>query len=129
MHEGYIASLKIELLEEAEKVGLPEHMHEAIIGFICHGRTVGGFLTAVLSNDLIESAKRADRENLESLHIWAGFIYNHVPSVAWRTPVRVNAWIRLGGLAGGAAEKIRQAESKLLQDVTEEKEKVNADTE
>ncbi len=126
--EDYVTALKIELLEEAERVGIPEHMQEGIISYICHGRRPGGFLEAVLCNNLAEAFDRASKENLEAMLAWVGFVFNHVPRMACRTAARVNAWVRFGGLAGGAAKKIMQAESKLLQDVTEEKEKVNADT-
>ncbi len=57
-------------------------------------RPVGGFLTAVLSNDLAEACARADEQNLWSLPVIVGYVWNHLPSGCWGSPEKVAAWRR-----------------------------------
>ena len=45
------------------KYGVPSHMHEGIVAYIETGRPVGGFLTALLSNDLMGALGKADLQN------------------------------------------------------------------
>ncbi len=58
---------------------LPEHMREGMRRYIEKGAEVGSFLMAVLSNDLMEAAGRADHINLERLADYAHFLYNYAP--------------------------------------------------
>ena len=53
----------------------------------------GGFLDAVLRNDLKESCARADSQNLYLLFDIVSYLYNEVPWNCWGTPERVNAWL------------------------------------
>jgi len=55
----------------------------------------GGFLLAVLSNDLRGACERADQENQRALFEIVKYVYNYVPGVAWGSPERVDEW--LGG--------------------------------
>lgn len=60
----------------------------------CKGRREpGGFLRAVLENDLVQAFQRADDENLEALFDIVSYLYNEVPSVCWGSPARVRAWL------------------------------------
>ena len=81
---------------------LPEYMHEGVCGYIRHGHQVGGFLTALFSNDLMEAVTRADDCNCACMLNWARFVYNEMPSDSWGSPEKVRAWQERGGLEGSA---------------------------
>jgi hypothetical protein len=53
----------------------------------------GGFLTALLSNDLMESFARADDENADNMRQWAMFLYNYAPQGSFRSPDAVRRWL------------------------------------
>lgn len=56
------------------------------------GRSVGGFLSACLENNLSEAFGRADESSLDALHDIVRYIYNHVPMDAWGSKEKVQAW-------------------------------------
>jgi len=56
----------------------------------------GGFLAAVLSNDLKQACGRADSDNRETLVDIVTWIYNEMPSGAWGSPERVRDWLARG---------------------------------
>lgn len=72
---------------------IPSHMHSAIENYILHGFSPGGFLTAVLANDLMEAVGRADQINQQSLVGWCRFIYNHTPSTSHGSYEAVEKWL------------------------------------
>ena len=53
----------------------------------------GGFLEAVLSNDLKEAVGRADGDNMRVLPELVGWLYNEAPSNCWGSPQRVKDWL------------------------------------
>ena len=71
---------------------LPEYMREPARLYIEEGELPGGFLMAVLTNNLVEAAARADEVNQQRLFEWAGWLYNEVPKPAWGSPTKVLAW-------------------------------------
>ena len=73
--------------------GIPEHMVEAVYNYLEYGTPPGGFLTAVLSNDLMDALRRADDKNIESLPAWGRLLYNHIPPGAYGSRKAVEAWI------------------------------------
>lgn len=79
---------------------LPEHMREGTRLYIEHGLEPGGFLYAVLTNSLTESFSKADYINLANMKVWVEWLYMECPSIAWRTPEKVDAWIERGGFKG-----------------------------
>lgn len=79
---------------------IPAHMHQAIRDYVLHGYRPGSFLTALLSNNFMEAAGRADEDNARSLTGWATFFYNYIPTGCYRSPEAVAAWIADGGLTG-----------------------------
>jgi hypothetical protein len=56
----------------------------------------GSFLSAVLCNDLRESLACADDENTDSLQAIVAYLYNEVPSAAWGSPEKFQAWLEAG---------------------------------
>lgn len=53
----------------------------------------GGFLTAVLENDLAGAIVRADSHNKMTLNQIVGYICNYLPSSCWGSPEKVHAWL------------------------------------
>ncbi len=61
--------------------------------YINHHILPGGFLTAVLENDLKEACARADLENRRKLFEYIQYLYNEAPMQAWGSPEKVAAWV------------------------------------
>ena len=53
----------------------------------------GGFLRAVLENDLSESIGRADPENMAALTDIVAYVFWEVPAKCWGSPEKVAAWL------------------------------------
>jgi len=53
----------------------------------------GGFVQAVLSNDLQDAVLRADGDNLLTIPAIVSYVYHEVPSNLWGSREAVNAWI------------------------------------
>lgn len=56
----------------------------------------GGFLRAVLENNLSEAFGRADEYNLTTLFHICAYIYNELPASCWGSPEKVETWL-IGG--------------------------------
>ena len=61
--------------------------------YVEHRIPTGGFLEAVLSNDLMGAVGRADAGNLRDLHEICSYVYNRIPSGCWGSPEKVRAWL------------------------------------
>ena len=75
-------------------VKVPEHTLDALRRYVLDGLEPGGFLQAVLTNDLMEACGRADVENSLCLPHIATFIYNCTPSHSHGSRDRYEAWIQ-----------------------------------
>jgi hypothetical protein len=73
--------------------GLPESLQEGMRLYIEDRVETGGFLRAVLSNDLRTACERADAENQRALFDIVAWIYNNAPSNCWGSTAAVAAWI------------------------------------
>lgn len=85
-----------EMLRDIDQV--PDHLREGIIGHVLQGRPTGDFLTACLSNDLLDASCRADPVSLHNLPSVMRFLYNNCPGQCWGSPEKVAAWRAQGGL-------------------------------
>ncbi len=81
---------------------LPEHMQEGAREYVENGRPPGYFLRAVLENKLVDAYGKADDKNTAAMREWANWLYNECPTKAWESPEAIIAWIKAGGLEGGA---------------------------
>jgi hypothetical protein len=79
---------------------LPAHMRDGAQLYVEHGKLSGGFLTAVLENDLVAAVSNADHVNLMFLHSWASWLYNEAPVSCWGSKEKVKVWCEAGGLVG-----------------------------
>ncbi len=85
---------------------IPAHMHDAVVNYVMNGISGGSFLDAVLCNDFLNAAGRADAENTRALKNWAIFIYQFTPAFCHGSPEHVNEWCAVGGING--IEKTRK---------------------
>jgi len=72
---------------------IPPHMMDGLTRYIEHGIAPGGFLTAVLENNLREACARADDINIRNLPAYIAYLYNDAPSACWGSPEKVDAWV------------------------------------
>ena len=73
---------------------IPERMRGAITRYIEARRIPGGFLQAVICNNLSEAVSRADDENIRNLPAYVNFFYNHAPSQCWGSPEKMIKWLK-----------------------------------
>ena len=69
------------------------HMLAALRCYTEKHEPVGGFLTAVICNDLSEAVRRADEVNLRNLPAFVGYLYNKADSRCWGSKERMTAWL------------------------------------
>jgi hypothetical protein len=67
-------------------------MQEAARLYIEEGEMPGGFLVAVLCNDLVEAFGKADEVNRACLWDWCLWLYNEAPMPAWGSAEKVLTW-------------------------------------
>ena len=72
---------------------IPTLAAEGLARYLDHHIRPGGFLCAVLSNDLAEALGRADDENAECLQAIVAYLYNEAPSPSWGSPEKFKAWL------------------------------------
>jgi len=73
--------------------GVPEHTLYSLDSYLNHKLPPGGFLTAVLTNDLFGAIGKADGENSRAIKEICMLIYNDIPSGAWGTKEKVERWL------------------------------------
>lgn len=80
---------------------IPVRMMPGLERYRDHGVLPGQFLTAILENDFMEAAGRADDENLSNLPAYAGYLYNKMPRGSWGNKEIVAAWAKAKREAAG----------------------------
>jgi len=68
----------------------------------------GGFLRAVLENDLMETLARADKDNRAALLAICLFVYNELPASCWGSPDKVRAWLEASHGRVGTGAVVRR---------------------
>ena len=69
------------------------NVKESLDRYVSHGIRPGGFLTAVLANDLMQAVGRADEDNQRDLVEICRYVYNHMPYVCHGSYDAVKKWI------------------------------------
>ena len=77
---------------------VPEHIQGAFDRWVSDGIPPGGFVTAVLENDLKGAFGRADSINLEHMQEIVMYCYWELPSDCWGSPEKVKQWRERGGM-------------------------------
>ena len=80
-------------LDFTDYEGVPEHTRGALERYVEHKFLPGGFLIAVLSNDLMGAVSRADAANIVALREICQFIYNRMPSNSWGSEQKIYNFI------------------------------------
>lgn len=73
--------------------GIPARTLDALHMYECKGIPTGGFLYAVLTNDLFAAVEAADTDNIKALKAICEYVYNQLPAGAWGSPEKVKAWL------------------------------------
>ncbi len=74
---------------------IPPALLEGLVAWGKKQHEVGGFLTALLSNDLREAVMRADSQSLAALRDLVQFAYWELPSGCHGSAAKVAAWAEL----------------------------------
>lgn len=72
---------------------VPATVITSLQNYVENHQPVGGFLTAVLTNDLTGSVNRADNKNLEAIPHIVKYIYWTLPLSCWGTREKVYKWL------------------------------------
>ena len=83
-----------------------EYMAAGMERYVRLGIEPGGFMKAVLCNDLHEAVSRADATNQRNLAAWVKWCYNNLPNEAWGSPERYSQWVKKAGQCGQAGREI-----------------------
>jgi hypothetical protein len=73
---------------------IPERMEESLRAYLEDHRSVGGFLRAVIENDLLRAVTQADNENIANLPAFVGYLWDNAPLECWGTPEKYKTWIK-----------------------------------
>ncbi len=103
----YTAALALNHEYSAEAIArlVPSGLRSGLIRHILVGGTVGGFLTALLENDLMEAVPRADSGSLAGLRELCQFVHGYTPRDCHGSREIVRAWRDQGGLIGHAEDE------------------------
>ena len=91
--------MTIKLSEEAKRVAtelLPGYMVQPMIDYFEQGLHPGGFLSAVLANDLVGAVNHADDTNKDYISKYVLWLYWHAPgraSGAWGSYEAIDTWV------------------------------------
>lgn len=72
---------------------VPERLRPGLERYFADRVRPGGFLCAVLANDLREATGRADDEHLPHLRNLVRFLYNYAPAKSHGSAEAVEAWL------------------------------------
>ena len=72
--------------------GVPYTLREGLVRYFEHGILPGGFLQAVLCNNLREAIVRGNPGSLFALPALVEFLQWQAPAIAWGSAARVLAW-------------------------------------
>jgi hypothetical protein len=88
-----IDDYRLELRQRLINADVPRSLHNGLIEYFAVRRPTGSFLHAVLENNLLEAAQRADPHNRFCLAEIVLFLYHNCPERAWGSPAKVAAWL------------------------------------
>lgn len=77
-----------------------QHLENSLVEYVINGRGVGGFLRAVLENNLRGAVNRADNGNLPIIAHVVAWLYNNAPVSCWGSEDEVRIWLESGGYVG-----------------------------
>lgn len=78
----------------------PQEIIESLQRYALQGIPVGGFLQAVLENNLKEAVMRAHPLNGHAIPAIVSYIYNEMPRDSQGSPAAYESWVSQGGIEG-----------------------------
>jgi hypothetical protein len=81
-------------------VYVPSTILRSLDLYLNHGIDAGSFCMSLLMNDLKGSFAYADSYNRDHIGEYVQYLYWAMPSVAWGSEEKVNAWMKHQGFAG-----------------------------
>ena len=75
---------------------IPEGMRSGLDLYVNYRINPGGFLTAIIQNDLMNAVGLADDANMSNIPAFVNYFYNHAPSTCWGSPEKMKAWLEGG---------------------------------
>jgi len=72
---------------------IPERMMPGIKQYVEYGKEPGGFLSAIIQNNLSEAVGRADSENQKNIPAFVAYFYNKCPMGCWGSKEKMESWI------------------------------------
>ena len=85
------------VVARALEVGVPEHLVSGLALYLIKGIEPGGFMMAVLQNDLMGAFSRADINSRAGLWELVMFLYNDAPRNCYGSREVIEAWMKKGG--------------------------------
>lgn len=76
---------------------IPKAVTDAINYHVLEGRHCGGFVTAILENNLTVAVTRADPDNAVLLKEIVMYCIYKIPHGSWGSPEKVKEWRKKGG--------------------------------
>ena len=73
---------------------IPQLTIETLERYVKDKIPTGGFLQAVLENNLVQSFGRADTFNMAAMFEIVQYCYWEIPSVCWGSPEKVKNWLQ-----------------------------------
>jgi hypothetical protein len=71
---------------------VPEHLRDGLVRYVTNGILPGGFMQAVLCNNLREAMRRGSYGGVVALPALVDFLTWHMPPEAWGSVARVLGW-------------------------------------
>jgi hypothetical protein len=96
----FLRSRSMEKPKDEIYENIPSITRENLDEYVKRGRYPGGFLEAVLTNDLFGAFGRADTGNLEAIPLLVKYIYNRCPHLCWGSKEKMEQWMDHGGALG-----------------------------
>jgi hypothetical protein len=81
------------LFNRLVECNVPDHLFEGLIEYLADRRPMGSFLTAIVSNDLMEACVRADPVNRYHICDVVLFLVNYAPADCWGSEKNVADWL------------------------------------
>ena len=77
--------------------GIPVNLHQPIVDYVQFGMPLGGYLTAIVSNDLTGAIGQCSTGDMTEIKFIVDFFYNNIPGSCWRSREAMTKWQASGG--------------------------------
>ena len=77
-----------------EGYSIPTNLEEGLVNYVKHGLMPGGFLYALLCNDLFAAIGSADPWSMQALKELVIWVYNEAPADCWGSEAVVSRYMK-----------------------------------